>query len=113
MQRRIAVLFIPIALATAAFGQKKDKAPAERTVTGVVINDAGEAIAGAIVQLKNTKTLQVRSFIAKDKGEYFFHGLSTDVDYEITAEWNGKASNKRVISSFDSHPALTMNLTIK
>ena len=53
---------------------------------------------GAVVQLKNTKTMQVRSFIAKDKGDYYFHGLSTDVDYELKAQANGKTSPSRTLA---------------
>ena len=83
-------------LAAFAFGQNsKKKAPAERSVSGVVTDAEGMPLPGAIVQLKNMKTLQVRSFIAKDKGEYYFQELSTDIDYEFKAEWNGKSSNTR------------------
>jgi hypothetical protein len=108
-----ASLLVVLALSTFAFGQGKNKQPAERTVTGVVTNDNGEPVPGAIVQLKNMKTLQVRSFIAKEKGEFYFNGLSTDVDYEFRAEWNGKSSNTRTLSSFDSHPSVVLNLQLK
>jgi hypothetical protein len=114
MVRRLAVFLIVMALASLAFGQqKKGKEPTERSVTGVVSNAAGEPVPGAVVQLKNTKTLQVRSFIAKEKGEYYFHGLSTEVDYEIKADWNGKSTNTRTLSSFDSHPEVVLNLQLK
>jgi hypothetical protein len=114
MGRKIFVTFLVVmALATFAFGQGKKKAPAERSVTGVVTNDDGQPVPGAVVQLKNMKTLQVRSFIAKEKGEYYFNDLSTDIDYEFRAEWNGKSSNTRTLSTFDSHPAVVMNLQLK
>jgi hypothetical protein len=112
-RRLFASLLVVTALATFAFAQGKNKQPAERTVTGVVTNENGEPVPGAIVQLKNMKTLQVRSFIAKEKGEYYFNGLSTDVDYEFRAEWNGKSSNTRTLSSFDSHPSVVLNLQLK
>ena len=113
VRRTLASILLVIALATAAFGQGKKKEPAERSVSGVVTNESGEPVPGAIVQLKNMKTLQVRSFIAKDKGEYYFNGLSTDIDYEFRAEWNGKSSNTRTLSSFDSHTTLIFNLQLK
>jgi hypothetical protein len=114
MLRRIAVILIALALAGAAFGQgKKAKEPTERSVSGIVTNSEGQPVPGAIVQSKNTKTLQVRSFIAKDNGEYYFRGLSTDVDYEFKADWNGKSSNTRTLSSFDSHPEVVINLQLK
>lgn len=113
-RRLFASILLVIALAALGYAQSKDKkAPAERSVTGVVTNDDGSPVPGAIVQLKDMKTLQVRSFIAKDKGEYYFNGLSTDTDYEFRAEWNGKSSNTRRLSSFDSHPAVILNLQLK
>ncbi len=101
-------------LATLAFGQgNKNKAPAERSVTGTVTGADGNPLPGAVVQMKNMKTLQVRSFIAKEKGDFYFQGLSPDIDYEFTAESNGKASNTRTLSSFDSHTAVNIDLKIK
>jgi hypothetical protein len=114
MERRLfASILLLVALASFGYGQSNKKAPAERSVTGVVTNDDGTPVPGAIVQLKDMKTLQVRSFIAKDKGEYYFNGLSTDIDYEFRAEWNGKSSNTRRLSSFDSHPSVILNLQLK
>jgi hypothetical protein len=46
-------------------------------------------------------------------GEYYFHGLATDVDYEIKAEANGKTSATKTLSSFDSHPDVNINLQLK
>src|SRR5580704_12702438 len=113
MLRRFAVAVLVLALAAFAFGQKKSKEPQEKSVSGIVTDAGGSPVPGAVVQLKNTKTLQVRSFIAKEMGEYYFHGLATDVDYELKAESNGKASAPKTLSSFDSHPEATINLQLK
>jgi len=116
MPKRIAVVFLALSLAliTAAFafGQKKST-PTERSVSGAVTDAGGSPVAGAVVQLKNMKTLQVRSFIARDKGDYYFHGLSTDVDYELKAESNGHSSSSKTLSSFDSHTEAVINLQLK
>jgi hypothetical protein len=108
----LSVLTVFLALTTFAAAQSK-KAPTERSVSGIVTDESGAAVSGAIVQLKNTKTMQVRSFIAKEKGDYYFHGLSTDVDYELKAQANGKTSASRTLSSFDSHSEATINLQLK
>ena len=113
MLKRFTVLFLLLALASVAFGQKKSKEPQEKAVSGIVTDASGAPVPGAVVQLKNTKTLQVRSFIAKDTGEYFFQGLSTDVDYELKAESNGKSSGPKILSSFDSHAEAKINLQLK
>lgn len=113
MLRRWTVLLVVLALAGFAFGQKKSKQPQEKSVSGIVTDASGNPVPRAVVQLKNTKTLQVRSFIARDDGEYYFHGLATDVDYELKADWNGKTSGTKILSLFDSHPEATLNLQLK
>jgi len=111
MLRRFAAIILVLALATFAFAQK-NKAPAEKTISGIVTDAAGNPVPGAVVQLENLKTLQIRSFIAKDKGDYIFQGLATDVDWRLKAMANGKTSKTRTISTFDSHPEVTVNLQL-
>lgn len=98
--------------ALAQFGKKKDQDSNVRTVQGIVTDEADNPISGAIVQLENMKTLQIRSFITKDKGNYFFSELSTDVDYKLHAENHGMVSPTKTLSSFDSRKAATMNLKV-
>ncbi len=92
---------------------KKDENAKVRTVQGVVSNAGGDFVNGAVVQLKNVKTLQIRSFITRDNGTYYFHGLSTDVDYQLRADFNGASSGDKTLSSFDSRKTAVMNLTLK
>ena len=93
--------------------QKKDKQDTNtRTVQGVVLNSSDSAVQGAVVQLKDTKTLLVRSFITQEKGEYHFAGLSTNVDYELRAEHNGTSSATKTLSVFDSRKLANMNLKL-
>jgi len=118
MLKRIAAVLMALALVvslapTSAMAQKKDKTPTEKSVSGVVTDAAGNPVPGAVVQLKNMKTLQVRSFIAKEKGDYYFQGLSVDVDYQLLAQANGKESSPRTVSTFDSHTQLTINFQVK
>jgi hypothetical protein len=98
--------------ASMAFAQKKKEDANIRTVQGSVTNAAGEAVNGAVVQLKNTKTLQIRSFITKDNGAYYFHGLSTDIDYELRADYLGASSGAKTLSTFDSRKLAIMNLKL-
>src|SRR5690606_14337414 len=58
----------------------KDEDANTRAVGGVVRNEADEAVDGAVVQLKDTKTLRVRSYITKADGQYRFYGLSPNID---------------------------------
>lgn len=115
IKRLLVALFVLVfACATFALGQgKKNKEPQERTLSGIVTDASDNPAPGAVVQLKNMKTLEVRSFITREKGDYFFHGLATDVDYEVKAEFNGKSSPTRTLSSFDSHTDSVINLKLK
>jgi hypothetical protein len=109
----VAALLLALVVAGSGFAQKKDKAPTERSIAGIVTLDDDTPVAGAVVQLKNMKTLQVRSFIAREKGDYIFQGLSMDVDFELKAMANGKESNARTVSTFDPHPTVTVHLKLK
>ena len=104
-----------LAVAIPAFAaDKKDKQESTtRTVQGVVTDSAEAPLEGAVVQLKDTKTLQIRSYITKSGGQYQFHGLSPDVDYELKADHQGSSSNSRRLSSFDSRRQAVMNLKIE
>jgi protocatechuate 3,4-dioxygenase beta subunit len=97
-----------------AFADKKDKETAnQRSVQGAVTDGKDSPVSGAVVYIKNSKTLQIRSFITKDQGTYYFHSLSPDVDYEIHAESNGATSGNKTLSSFDSRKEAIINLKLK
>ena len=85
---------------------------AARTVTGRVLDKDGATLGGAVVYLKNTKTLAVKSFIAGDDGSFRFHGVSKNADYEVYAEYNGQRSNTKTVSSFDSRATFNVELKV-
>jgi hypothetical protein len=93
--------------------KKKDENSNVRTVQGTVTDAKESAVDGAVVQLKNTKTLQIRSFITKEHGSYFFHGLSPDVDYELRAQYQELSSPTKTLSSFDSRKQAVINLKLE
>jgi hypothetical protein len=89
------------------------KDPPTRSVKGLVTDQAEQPLASAVVQLKNTKTLQVKSFIADEKGSYYFHGLDPNVDYELKAQYKGVASRTRTVSSFDDRREVIYNFELE
>ncbi|HZU08645.1 MAG TPA: carboxypeptidase-like regulatory domain-containing protein [Pseudacidobacterium sp.] len=83
-----------------------------RSVEGKVYAQ-GSPVAGAVVYLQDSKTNNVKSFISTQDGSYRFGQLSTDVDYQIWAEYKGSKSEKKNISSFNSKKQLVIDLHIK
>ena len=96
-----------------AWAQKKGKEPPTRSVKGAVMDELEEPVARAVVQLKNTKTLDVKSFIADQRGAYYFHGLDPNVDYKIQARGRGMESRVRTVSSFDDRKEVIYNFKLK
>lgn len=83
-----------------------------RSVQGSVTAADDSLVSGAVVYLKNAKTLQIRSFFTQKDGSYYFHDLSPDIDYELKAEYNGASSGAHTLSSFDSRKLATINLKL-
>jgi carboxypeptidase family protein len=83
-----------------------------RNVTGQVMTKAEAPLPDAVVYLKNTKTLTIKSFITEKDGGYRFHGLSPNIDYEIYADYQGQKSQTKTISSFDNRNNITLNIRI-
>ncbi len=119
MKRFIGLTLVCL-LATLAWAQfdpeaafPKDKGPQLRTVTGNVVTRQNDApISGAVVYLKNTRTLAVKSFITDDKGSFRFPALQFNVDYQLYAEFQGKHSDTKTLSSFDDRPNVSITLKV-
>jgi hypothetical protein len=117
MRRLLMGIVIATALASVVTlpvqAQKKDSDDKQtRSVQGVVSDSKDSPLEGAVVQLKDTKTLQIRSFITKQNGTYHFHSLNPDIDYELKAEHQGANSGSKTLSSFDSRKSAVINLKI-
>jgi hypothetical protein len=108
----IAAMMLCGTLSFAADNKSKDDQNV-RSVQGVVNDGDGKFVSGSVVQLKDTKTLSVRSFITKEDGAYHFHGLSPNVDYELKAEYQGASSGTKSLSSFDSRKQAVINLKLE
>lgn len=95
-----------------SFAQKDKNAPQTRTLLGTVMNKGDQPLERALVYLKNSKTLTVQTFITGPDGKFRFNSLSPNTDYDLFAEYNGKRSNTRTLSAFDSRSEAFMPLTI-
>lgn len=105
---------VAVLLCGVIWGQRRDSNldTNTRSVHGLVTDASGQPVAKAVVQLKDTKTLQIRSFITESDGSYHFAGLSTNVEYELKAEHGGASSSKKTLDVFDTRAAATINLKL-
>lgn len=125
MRRLIAVVFVVlVALACSAQFQfpvggshssdnsHKDTRITSRTLTGTVLDKSDKPIPNAIVYLKNTKTLAIKTYIAQGDGAYRFPELALNVDYEVYAQKAGDKSKTKTLSQFDDREKPNINLQI-
>jgi hypothetical protein len=84
-----------------------------RVAQGIVLGSDDQPQANAVVYLQNQKTQEVRTYITEADGHYRFGQLSSDADYQLWAEYKGRKSKTRTISSFDSKKEFNFNLKIE
>jgi hypothetical protein len=111
--RTFAIVAVVLALAVTAPAQKKDKNDATtRGLQGLVLDD-DKPVPGAVVQLKDMRTLTIRSFISQGDGTYHFFGLKVDNDYQIKADHNDRSSGWKTLSVFDARKEPVINLKLE
>jgi hypothetical protein len=84
-----------------------------RSVQGVVTDASGKPVGAAVVQLKDTKSLQIRSYRTEADGAFHFAGLSTNVEYELEAKNDTVSSGKKTLTVFNTQKIATVNLKLK
>lgn len=111
---KLAAVWLALFLTMAPAGlAQKNKEPTTRRVTGVVTAPDGSIVVGAVVQLTDNKTKNVRSFYTQGKGDYYFNGLSPDVEYELIATYKGASSKTKTLSIFDTRKEAHIDLKIE
>lgn len=111
----LAMAFLMCAAAPSALAQK-DKQKEDltvRSVEGVVTDEQGDPVQGAVVYLENDKTKAVRTYNSNEQGRYIFHGLNVNVDYRLQAKRGGVESDKKTLSVFDSRRKAVINLKLE
>jgi hypothetical protein len=112
------VAALVLAASAAAFqftNEKKTKARdrTHRDLVGLVLLPDETPAVGAVVKLKNRRTLEIRSFITQTDGKYVFQGLTSAVDYEVKAESKGLGSPTHVLSIYDTRLDPVINLKLE
>jgi Carboxypeptidase regulatory-like domain len=109
---RLLLLLLLACAASCSQGLAQNAGQAVRVVQGVVRDSSDQLQANAIVYLQDQKSLEVRTYITEADGHYRFGQLSSEVDYQLWAEYKGHKSKTRSISSFDSKKQFNFDLKI-
>jgi LPXTG-motif cell wall-anchored protein len=115
--RVLSILGVAMLLSSGLLAQKKtrDERREEansRTVQGLITGADEKPIVGAVVQLKDMRSLQVRSFITQDDGTYHFSGLKGDIEYQVTAKAGDTSAGPKTLSIFDSRKEAILNFKL-
>jgi len=104
----VGILLVSIA---ASAKQKEPQTPG-RLLTGRVVDKQDDAIPNAVVYVTDLSSRAVKTYIVGPDGTYRFPALSTTVDYEVYAQYNGKTSDTKRISQFNDRKVLSVVLRI-
>ena len=116
-RRGLMIAGVALVLAAQLFGQEQTRKEKReeaklRSVMGLVVDAQDQPASGAVVQLKDMRTLQVRSFITQNDGQYHFSGLRPDIDYQVTAKSAEMTAAARTLSIFDNRKEAVMNFKL-
>src|ERR1700720_1350218 len=104
-------LLITLCALALASPDKKEKAVG-RLLYGKVLDPQDNPLPDAVVYVTNTRTRAVKTYIVGPDGTYRFPALSTAVDYEIYAQYNGHKSDTKSVGQFDDRPQIYLDLKI-
>ncbi len=85
----------------------------DRTIQGKVFAASGSLQSGAIVYLKDVKSLEIKTYISTEDGAFRFGQLGSQDDYQVWAEFGGHKTKVKMISSFDSKKVFLLSLHLE
>lgn len=83
-----------------------------RSVHGMVTDRRGNLLPTSVVEIENTVTFDIQSYIVHEDGEYHFKNLNSNVDFSIHAAYRGHVSKTVTISKFAEAKDHKVNLVI-
>lgn len=85
----------------------------QRIVTGAVVDNDSNPVAGATVFLRNPKTKSIRSYTSTKEGRFRFAQVDMSEDFDLWAEKDGKKSSVKTVSSWDARKSFETELKLK
>lgn len=109
----VAALCGPLLLAQKPTREERREEANSRSAMGTITGADDMPAVGAVVQLKDMRSLQIRSFITQADGTYHFYGLKADVDYQISARSGDATAPQRTLSVFDTRKEAILNFKLE
>lgn len=106
----LCALLIGVSAVSAGF-DKKEKTVG-RLLYGKVLDPHDNPVKDAVVYVTNTRTRAVKTYIVGADGTYRFPALSSAVDYEVYAQYNGRKSDTKSVSQFDDRSQVYLDLKV-
>jgi len=106
------VCLILVVRAQVSMSPAGNEKPVGRLLYGRVLDPQDNPLPDAVVYLTNTRTRAIKSYIVGADGAYRFPALSTAVDYEVYAQYKGKKSDTKSVSTFDDRSQVYIDLKI-
>lgn len=103
--------FLVLSVVAGASPDKKDK-QVGRLLMGRVLDPQDNPLPDAVVYVTNTRTRAIRTYIVGKDGSYRFPALSSAIDYEVYAQFNGKKSDTKSVSQFDDRSQVYLVLKV-
>ena len=91
---------------------KKGAPATSRAVKGVVVDEAGKPVQGAMVTLMDLRSKEKWTIDTKADGKYNFDELSFIVDYEVSAKHGSSLSVAKKLRQYDHTPLVVRNLEL-
>ncbi len=107
----ITAILLVFSLAASAAPDKKDK-QVGRLLFGKVLDPQDNPVPDAVVYVTNTRTRSVKTYIVGKDGSYRVPALSSAIDYEVYAQFNGKKSDTKSVSQFDDRSQVYLVLKV-
>jgi hypothetical protein len=105
------MLVVILGTVSSASADKKDQTVG-RLLFGKVLDPQDNPIPDAVVYLTNTRTRAVKTYIVGRDGAYRFPALSTGIDYEVYAQYEGHKSETKSVSQFDDRSQVYVDLKV-
>ena len=107
----VCALLVVLGAVSSATPDKKDRSVG-RLLYGKVLDSQDNPLPDAIVYLTDTRTRAIKTYIVGPDGTYRFPALSTAIDYEVYAQYNGKKSDTKSVSQFDDRSQVYLDLKV-